>query len=436
MGALGYNTKIKNKVNLNNEPKIETKNNSSNKSRDKEKSGIDEKEKEIKISKNNNEELNIKCESDLEEEEEEKDELRNELMKIDPKITMYEPENETKIKEPKLEKTLKMKFDEQIYRIYGLSNERIAVIYTYKNILKIYSLKNGKFINKIEHEYIKNVTELKNRDLIICTEHFIYIYKLSNKKYELYQTINEFEQGTNIVKRINSKQIKDYYHLNSICELMNGNLVSCNTYGIKIYTKEKNEYKLLSMEKIIDEVKFVVEIKKNILVIFHLCRHCISVTFHYLVFTLYLYDIEKKEIKELNNCTLLDRYFYVGQLTFNYIINNNYLFVKYGLNLDIYDINQNMELIYKNNYHSTGRGYFNPYFSVKKFFCNFEGELFVGENQAGKIQIFAYKNDNFIEYKEFPFNFEDLRGIIKYKRKFFIIYNDKEIYLLKNINNK
>lgn len=194
MGVLGYNTKFKNKVNLNNEPKFETKNNSSNKSRDKEKSGIDEKEKEIKISKNNNEELNIKCESDLEEEEEEKDEIRKELMKIDPKITVYEPENETKIKEPKLEKTLKMKFDEQIYRIYGLSNERIAVIYTYKNILKIFSLKNGKFINKIEHEYIKNVTELKNRDLIICTEHFIYIYKLSNKKYELCQTINEFEQ--------------------------------------------------------------------------------------------------------------------------------------------------------------------------------------------------------------------------------------------------
>ena len=32
----------------------------------------------------------------------------------------------------------------------------------------------------------------------------------------------------------NSKELKEYYNLNSLYELMNGDLVSCNSYGIKI----------------------------------------------------------------------------------------------------------------------------------------------------------------------------------------------------------
>ena len=79
---------------------------------------------------------------------------------------------------------------------------------------------------------------------------------------------------------MNSEEIKDYYKLNSTYELMNGDLVSCNSYGIKFYKKEKNEYKLLSMKKLIDEVKYVVEVKKNFLVIFHIFEDCISLTFH------------------------------------------------------------------------------------------------------------------------------------------------------------
>ena len=36
----------------------------------------------------------------------------------------------------------------------------------------------------------------------------------------------------------NSKELKEYYNLNSLYELMNGDLVSCNSYGIK-YIKRK-----------------------------------------------------------------------------------------------------------------------------------------------------------------------------------------------------
>ena len=36
------------------------------------------------------------------------------------------------------------------------------------------------------------------------------------------------------------KKEKEYYNLNSVSELMNGDLISCNSYGIKIYKEDKD----------------------------------------------------------------------------------------------------------------------------------------------------------------------------------------------------
>ena len=101
----------------------------------------------------------------------------------------------------------------------------------------IYSLKTGKYITKIYYKNLKDITELKNNDLIICIIFNFYIYRLLNENYELYQIINEFEQGTNIIKNFNGRDKKDYNKLNTIYELMNGNLVSCNSYWLKTHKK-------------------------------------------------------------------------------------------------------------------------------------------------------------------------------------------------------
>ena len=176
-----------------------------------------------------------------------------------------------------LNKFLKINIEEKylIETIYKLSNKRVSILANgingHENIIFINSIKTGKFITKIYiNDKIKNLTELKNNDLVMFNEHKIYIYNLINDKYILNQTINEYEQGTNLkisVTKLLGKKTEiskeGTYKINSIYELKNGNLVSCNVYGIKIYHKENGLYKLLYMKETKDEVKNVIELNNN-----------------------------------------------------------------------------------------------------------------------------------------------------------------------------
>ena len=148
-----------------------------------------------------------------------------------------------------------------IYNLYELSNQRIAAYGDY--ILKIYSLKTGRFITEIKLDSIINkITELKNKDILICSNNIIYFYKLlPNKHYGLYKIIDESKQGT-YNKRLFSDE--EYFDLFSVYELMNGNLLSCSSYGIKIYEKNIDEHYKLSFIKQIDKpITKAVEIKKK-----------------------------------------------------------------------------------------------------------------------------------------------------------------------------
>jgi hypothetical protein len=122
------------------------------------------------------------------------------------------------------------------------------------------------------------------------------------------------------------------------------------------------------MKKLIDEVKYVVEVKKNFLVIFHIFEDCVSLTFHAWNFTLFLFNVENKETRELNNSNFSDRNFGGSLCYFNYIINDGFLFVNYAFNSDIYDINKNMELVKQINYELS---------PIKIFYCNYVDDLFV-----------------------------------------------------------
>ena len=54
----------------------------------------------------------------------------------------------------------------------------------------------------------------------------------------MHQKINEFEQGTKRVVYDDYFHRDDiYYEISCVYELLNGNLVSGNSYGLKIYEK-------------------------------------------------------------------------------------------------------------------------------------------------------------------------------------------------------
>ena len=83
-----------------------------------------------------------------------------------------------------------------IYKVYELSNKRIAVLEEDEPEIKIYSL-NGKYLTKLVHNHIRTIIELKNTDLIICSTNEIEIYKLKkNNDYELFQSISAIDDDT------------------------------------------------------------------------------------------------------------------------------------------------------------------------------------------------------------------------------------------------
>ena len=182
------------------------------------------------------------------------------------------------IDKSKFEKQFNIYFNNktEIYKVYELSNKRIAILDNEEKEMKIYSLKTGNLINKITQEYIRNIIELNNKDLVINSSSKIFLYKLlQDKNYELYQTIDEYEQKTYTSKRyggfLSIKRTIDekYYNLNSIYQLINGDLVSYNSYGIKIYKKDNDgKYKLSLIEKIKEEIENAIQLKENVLFLF------------------------------------------------------------------------------------------------------------------------------------------------------------------------
>ena len=445
---------------------------------------IQEKKIAIKV-KTKDGELDIKNESILEEENMEKNNNFNEIIEQSNfkgpqtiKISQNSLEKfKNEFRNPKLQKEFSINFDDNtdIYDVQELSNKRII-----SNRTKIYSLKTGKLINEISHNKCENklkelqnndfvtyssrkiyiyklaknnnyelyqtiqiieenkydklidgIIELKNNDLLIYSSRKIYIYKLAkNNNYELYQIIDEYKQGTFKKKKKpqekwceGNSRFKEIYELNSIYELMNGNLISCNSYGIKIYKKNKEgKYELFITKKIKTEVHHVIEIKSNIIIIF--CKEVkhISHTFLYFVFDVYKYNIEKDELTELYGDRFNDRHLMDSILHFSYLINNNLLFIRFGFKLEIYDINEEKFLVLENK---------EDYRLIKEFCCNYDSNTFIAKNMDNKYKIFCYKDNKLYDLGEFPLSNENTKGIIKLQDNNFIIYSVREIILLK-----
>ena len=336
---------------------------------------------------------------------------------------MYNQKITSKIEIAKLEQKFCINYPEgfSIYNLYELSNQRIAAYGDY--ILKIYSLKTGRFITEIKLDSIINkITELKNKDILICSNNIIYFYKLlPNKHYGLYKIIDESKQGT-YNKRLFSDE--EYFDLFSVYELMNGNLLSCSSYGIKIYEKNIDEhYKLSFIKQINKPITKAVEIKKNLFILFSHDDESCSPTLGICNLTILKYDYEKDELTELNGCLATDRSWRSDFLRhISYEINNNHLFIRYGFNLDIYDINQDVYKTMKNTK-----------VDFEEIICNFDDDKVVVKTHDGIFKIVRYKDYSFQDLKIFPFVQEFSRGILKLRDNNFIIYYGNKIIILKNL---
>ena len=219
-----------------------------------------------------------------------------------------------------------------IDKIYELSNNRIAVIkivndFPVEEVLKIYSLNNFKLLSEIKFkEKTKNIVELKNKDLVRSFKTISYkernsnwrifssfeFYKLYNQKYELFQKIEE-----------------ETIDINYILGLMDGNLVSFNTYGIEIYSKEKDKYKSISKIKMEDTAMSGYEIEQNKLIIFkkssepkELQISILNKSNYSPHFVISFFDLLNKKEKILISKENLYNYKF-----FNFLKNDKYLFV-------------------------------------------------------------------------------------------------------------
>ena len=155
--------------------------------------------------------------------------------------------------------------------IHELSNENLAILLGGK--LVIISPKSFKEIKIIEPDHNERCTkknsigndfidfiELSNSDILIWTSNVILIY---DKEYNLKEKIDEIGQGNMSIRIDYDYGTATYYDINSIHELKNGKLVSCNSYGLKFYDKYNDKYNLIWTERMDVDVHFIIELKPN-----------------------------------------------------------------------------------------------------------------------------------------------------------------------------
>ena len=375
---------------------------------------------------------------------------------------------ETGLKKPLFfQLILKMNFlFKKIITIKELSKSRIGILFN-NNSLSIYSSKTFRKINEIEIEIndssinnpnydkkIINFIELKNSDLVFWTSKNIFFYKLSDNKYIIYQTINEPKHETKdeddlyqMFSYRHSYNNKNDYKINIICQLKNGNLISCSSFGINIYTKENDNYKLLSKHKIDVEVKNAIEIELNKLVLFqrnYKCGgHCSQTYYCNFTYSLSIYDIEKDILTNLNK---FEENVSLSNNNISFFKNDKYLFVKNGeFKFDIYDINQNMKSINQNNEIievnkvRTFFGFFREkiYDVIKDemniiFLCNFTKDLFFAKDMNNDIKLYKFKDKSFELYDNFSLTKMEIYDMIKLKNNNLIMYSDNKIFVINN----
>ena len=326
-----------------------------------------------------------------------------------------------------------------ITSIHKLKNNNIGIIID-KTYLSIYSLntfkliysieptKNNEIISEDNYFRLLDFIELKNNDLLLWTSKIIIIYKQSKESYKLLQVINEFKQGTNYIAYDSEDDSEtESYNLNSLHELRNGLLVSCNSYGLKFYSKNNDKYNLISKQKIELNVENILEIKENNFILFQ--KKSITYRSRCVIpsssstnndYRVSYYNIKNEEEKILvEDKAYFDSFSRNYREAFSkikYIIKDKYLFINLPNLFYIYDLSQNQELIKEKE--------------IKiKLLCNYCNDLIIAKDlNEEKIKIYQFKEGVLKFYNDFPF--QDFRKIFRLNIYNFLTYSNNKLKIL------
>lgn len=335
----------------------------------------------------------------------------------------------------------------RIKSVHELPNNRIGIL-TRFNLL-IYSLNTFKLIKKLEPDLkliffedkkigkstLIDFLVLKNNDLVIWNSVIIFFYNLKSKEYKLYQTINEY--NPKIDKEKFGKYEGIYIYVKSIYELLNGNLVTYNSVGLKIYYKKNNEY-YLNSKLIFNFVEKIVEIWPNVLILFqreYLGRKCLD-TLGANIFenSISIYYIEIGKKRKLQIYKEYDFLSY-DEGNINFLIKNNYLLTRYQNNFDIFYIDKDGEWLNKSEIENDYYVYSRPNKKIEKkwksyFLCDYYDDLFFVENE-NKLKIYSFRDKKISFFRDFPFNLKQFKGIFELKNNLLVMYSEKEIKIIK-----
>jgi hypothetical protein len=298
--------------------------------------------------------------------------------------------------------SLIINFNTENFIIHELSYDRIGILS--KLYLYIYSLNTFKQIDIIKMQLPKNITfklfgeekhfendtkkdflELYNNDIVIWSRNLILFYKLTNKGYEYYQNI------------------KSNYLVNSIYELKNKNLVTCGSFGLNIYSKEKNKYNLIEEHPLEGEVINIIEKNENSLIIIKKSNNRYNTKF---ILTLYNTEDEEETLK-------YDKTEFCNESP-KFAMKNNYFVFNFNNECIILD---KSKLSLKNN------------FKDVNFYGDFFGDLILIKDDKNKIiKIGEYKDGKIKFCKSFPFYVDNIiklsnGNLIGIKRNQIIIIN-------------
>ena len=155
-----------------------------------------------------------------------------------------------------------------------------GILYTPSGSFYIYNKKSFKklFALEIEEGYnISHAIQLKNKDLILiiepprfyCIDYKMLIFRYSNGKVNLIQTIEEDSDGFPDKYAFsggcgNSYHLVGYY-IYFLKEISNNRFICVSNYGFKLYSlnKNNNEYSLILLDNNLEGIKFIHEINEN-----------------------------------------------------------------------------------------------------------------------------------------------------------------------------
>ena len=297
---------------------------------------------------------------------------------------------------------------------------------TYKFEYKVKEKEKSESHREID-ESLKGFVELKNRDIVIWSNDYLFFYNILNEKYKQYQVIHD----TDINYRYSDffpEPVVSYSELCSVIELMDGNLATFNTFMIKLYKKQNNKYEKIfrfSHDEKDIYISRVIGNYKDIFILYSYQYYSQGCTYNAFNYYLSIFDFGKKEEKILNkyhsrNKDKPSRFLYKS---------DKYLISFFGNNFDIYDIKNNFELIK----HLTVSG--EKDIPCKEIIGDIYDNLLIGPGHDENINIYEIANGKIVFLKKFEIQDNKIKSIIKLKNnKLLFTYNNsfKVIQKIKN----